>query len=291
MGKIYCINNIYCENYIKKFFGKLITDDINDAEYVIFTDNIDINILKQYNNKKLFYLYGENIILSNYIFDNIISSISDIIYGYFIVNSQNDIIKKYKNLIDKPLIPYYFLPYLDNIITHDSSYKDFLNYDDIAFCISNMNSERTIILNEICKNFKYKSYGKFLNNCDDKNIQPAKIYLSFENSQNNYYFTEKLFVGYNKFNAVPAYWGGDVNIHLANHEFGLNSEAIIDLSKYNIEEIIKILKIYLSNPKLLYNKYKQNIIKNNQLYYDFRKKILSCFENDNFNNYTKLNPV
>lgn len=121
-----------------------------------------------------------------------------------------------------------------------------------TFIISNLNAKfRISIFNYISQNYKrIDSIGDGLNNTGY--VLPRRTFeypanykfnLCFENSQDNYYITEKIINAY-AYNTVPVYWGGN------NVEEFFNPKSFINCNGLSEEEILQTIKEIDNNDKL-----------------------------------------
>lgn len=165
-----------------------------------------------------------------------------------------------------------FFQYIEN---HKTSYSEFIKrkfyiqtaISNIYYCV---NSNRVEYLKACMKFFgkkKIANFGSLFKNQfikKDKLIDPLppKAYFGFamENSINDYWITEKLFLTY-KNDVIPIYRGSVKNREILK-SYGVNLNAFVDASNMSVPELVKYLNKLIKErgKKKLYEIYSQPLI-------------------------------
>jgi len=231
-------NNICKFNFWRHLFSKLdysFTNDIKDADVVIYSVFLNNKPFEIYQNKKNIFITFEPLHINLEYFDlNISHHIND--------NNTHDA----KNIICSPQM---LLSIYNNEIPRSYYLKNRPIRTNIPnkFCcfITRVEKpERIHFFHELSKYKQVDSLGECLNNTGiyaphdryefEKMVSQYKFIITFENCQKDMYITEKILHGYYSM-SIPIYWGSK-NI---NNYFNPNSFIYID--NYDQSSVIKTI--------------------------------------------------
>jgi len=182
-----------------------------------------------------------------------------------VVNKQLELGKKFMPLTityAMYLLPDYFLP----PIPFEEKDSEVL----VSLFMSNCGSqERNTLVQSLMEYIKVDSYGKCLNNvkaserkgCEKLKhydqklcvISQYKFYLSFENSVDESYVTEKLWHPF-KAGTVPVYSGAP-NVEIFTPTFGTGEKSIIKMSDFETAKDLALFLKEVGNDREKYNQY------------------------------------
>jgi hypothetical protein len=274
-------NNINISKFYfwKHFFSLLkydFTNNIKDADIVIYSIFFNNNSLEIYNNKINIFMTFEPVHIDSEYFNISLS---------FTKNKKNN--NEKNNIICSPqmLLSIYNSEVPRSIFLKNRPYKLNIPKKFCCFITRVEKKERIHFFNELSKYKQVDSLGECLNNTGiyaphdryefEKLVSQYKFIITFENCQKELYITEKILHGYYSM-TIPIYWGSK---HIHNF-FNPNSFIYIDeYNDTNINNAIEKIKM-IDKDDNLYLKIVNEPVFNNidiDLYFNDIKNKISNF--------------